>query len=633
MNISKKGLRNLPWASGEGHDPGGGRYCLVEEQLKLSAPSREVGVLTIFDRTKRPHKEKLRVFMDSKGYITQLYSPAPGKSCWSKACLDNLAMSEHNFSDSEQRRLLEQWKDRQNRIRYCYLELLHQRMETERQALFDSLPELPEGLEEWRSKVLMENAQYGFYQAAGRGKTQVQCSCCGNSFRALRPAPGLLHNRQAINCTACGKRLRLVMQRRNGLARYQFRAFLVLQKTAECLVVREFNSVRRIYFPFENGSEATLLPAVDEVNLHGVYFFDLANGRLKRSYFRYSKRGEWLNGIWHNNYGSCFCPLGLEDSLQSTAWAYRPYARLAQAGTVFNTLSAIVHWQPEMEYLIKAGLFRLAVSCAYTNFNLFNKSGKSALERMRLDAFNYRLALRFDVNASQLLFLQTCTRYGIKPEDEVFAAWGECAPAHLFHLFKEVPPLGLLRYLQGQRGKLKVLVGLYYDYIEMSRKLSRDGKIQMWPRNLPEAHDLAAANFNAEVNAEKNKQLIAVASKWQALEVENDEFIMRLPRSGHDLYMEGQAQHNCVGSYTDRIIKGDSLVLFLRRRQAPEAAFGTIELSPKSLRILQTEGRCHTALPTDAANFLRWYEKKILTPLREGRRGDCGCKNSRACTG
>ena len=50
-----------------------------------------------------------------------------------------------------------------------------------------------------------------------------------------------------------------------------------------------------------------------------------------------------------------------------------------------------------------------------------------------------------------------------------------------------------------------------------------------------------------------------------------------MPNSVSDVVQEGQAQHNCVGSYVDRIVKKRSLVFFIRRKEEPNQSFITAE--------------------------------------------------------
>lgn len=108
--------------------------------------------------------------------------------------------------------------------------------------------------------------------------------------------------------------------------------------------------------------------------------------------------------------------------------------------------------------------------------------------------------------------------------------------------------------------------------------------LDMQPRidgdSLKREHDVTARLIRNKKNEIHAKRMIEPCNKLQLYNLENVQFIIRGIRSYDDLLDEAKQQHNCVASYSSRIIEGTSLIFVLRRKTVPDRSFVTIELSP-----------------------------------------------------
>ena len=79
--------------------------------------------------------------------------------------------------------------------------------------------------------------------------------------------------------------------------------------------------------------------------------------------------------------------------------------------------------------------------------------------------------------------------------------------------------------------------------------------------------------FRSEALAASIKKLV------KRFTLEDDTFIIRPATSATEIVMEGQAQHNCVGraGYIDKMIKHKCMILFLRKKEASDESFYTVE--------------------------------------------------------
>lgn len=70
-----------------------------------------------------------------------------------------------------------------------------------------------------------------------------------------------------------------------------------------------------------------------------------------------------------------------------------------------------------------------------------------------------------------------------------------------------------------------------------------------------------------------------VYSAWGGLKsVETEELEIVFPTCANDLIEEGKNQHNCVGSYINRVLNGDCIVVFIREKNNPTESYITCEI-------------------------------------------------------
>ena len=92
-------------------------------------------------------------------------------------------------------------------------------------------------------------------------------------------------------------------------------------------------------------------------------------------------------------------------------------------------------------------------------------------------------------------------------------------------------------------------------------------------------------NFKREYRMRKKELDLAAltrnyAEKRDALTFENEDFMVVIPQTPEDFRREADAQQNCVFSmYLDKVIAGKTHVVFVRRKDAPNASLVTCEVN------------------------------------------------------
>lgn len=159
----------------------------------------------------------------------------------------------------------------------------------------------------------------------------------------------------------------------------------------------------------------------------------------------------------------------------------------------------------------------------------------------------------------------------------------------------------ILRY--AEQGTVTVNnISMYADYLSMAERLGWDMNSTrvLFPEDIRRAHDEAVRCVNEEEWEKKRKEakkhdksIAAVERKIRKkFSFKDDQFILRPARTNSEIVVEGQVQHICVGGgmYRDKMEKGKSYILFLRKKEEPDIPFYTIEISP-DYKIIQRHGK------------------------------------------
>jgi hypothetical protein len=154
--------------------------------------------------------------------------------------------------------------------------------------------------------------------------------------------------------------------------------------------------------------------------------------------------------------------------------------------------------------------------------------------------------------------------------------------------------------------------------------------------DLVRAHDALVELRNIQLEERRVRQTIAdeernrqneekrakIDEKRKALEYEDDNYIIRLPKNLAEIVREGSMQRICIGGYTGSHADGRTNIFFLRKKASEDAPFYAIEMgNDKSIRQIHGFGNKWLGNDPDAIpTVVRWLRKngiacdeKILT--------------------
>jgi hypothetical protein len=123
-------------------------------------------------------------------------------------------------------------------------------------------------------------------------------------------------------------------------------------------------------------------------------------------------------------------------------------------------------------------------------------------------------------------------------------------------------------------------------------------------RNWKYDHDQWAKEIEIEKEMVKESDFSALMSKYHSkkFKVQKKEIIIEVPHSIRDLFEESDKLHHCVKTYSDQVINGKCIILFVRTK--PGEPFITVEV--KDGKIVQMRGN------RNATNMILPEHKKAV---------------------
>ena len=159
----------------------------------------------------------------------------------------------------------------------------------------------------------------------------------------------------------------------------------------------------------------------------------------------------------------------------------------------------------------------------------------------------------------------------------------------------------------------------YLDYVVACNYLGIDmtQPKNLYPKEFRRWHDIRADEYRtarALRDAEEKKayyeKFTAVANKYLPLQrVGKGDYLIVIAKTPTELVEEGNALTHCVGrmNYDQKMAREETLIFFVRKKDAPDVPFVTLEYSLSKKVILQCYGDHDSRPPKEVSSFVnRW---------------------------
>lgn len=328
---------------------------------------------------------------------------------------------------------------------------------------------------------------------------------------------------------------------------------------------------------------------------------------------------------------------------------------------------------PKLEWICKMGLNRLAKDIiqggnyAGRLVGKVNYAGKTIFDILGLTKVNTRILQALDGDNKVLRLLQVSQNIGLQFKAEQLKEYYEtfgCNTELLKQVNRKVSLHKLVKYIAkeserypiGEKGccwkytymrykeredprieRKKNMAKDWLEYLEWCQELKYDlnNKFFYMPNNFRKVHDRTYKEYQAlqdkkaaEEKARREKEAYRRMKKIEramedifkknegvdAFSIAGKGLILKVPKSADEIRAEGAALHHCVATYVDRVAKGKTVILFIRKAKEPDKSYYTLEWNGE--RVVQCRGFKNCDMTPDVKAFTKVFEEKMLEKLK-----------------
>lgn len=467
-------------------------------------------------------------------------------------------------------------------------------------AVMNPIKDAPEEFFDWVWEKGMSFSRYLIYKEEKRGKAVCECTHCKKVGVVDRKDIRLRNNEKGI-CPFCGSRVTIKARGRMPAQILDERWFLYVDPTETGFVLRYFKATRHIrsdsYIDITSNRERVEQNAYEYSR--AIYTFP--NGKPKYVSYEwgvYKQRGlpRWCPDAGNINCMECIL---YPDNLPQ-AWEHTPmkYSALEVLSANIPTVSlryedAIEKYLqfPKLEWLCKMGLNNLARNVINNRYSggmvgkVNYKGGCWQCSYMRYkEREDPRIERKRNMAKDWLEYLGWCKKLNYDL-DNMFI--------YMPTNFKKVHDRTYKEYQEQQ------------DRIAAEERKRREREAAKRMKRIKQAME-DIFNKNAGVDA------FAITGKG---------LMLMVPKSADEIKAEGTALHHCVGTYVERVAKGETMILFIRKIDAPDEPYYTMEWNGS--KVVQCRGFKNCDMTPEVKAFTQVFEKKIVAAMAKKKEGAC----------
>lgn len=452
-------------------------------------------------------------------------------------------------------------------------------------------PDLPDEFDGW-IKDWMPRMQI-FYRREKKGASCI-CGKCGMEYQTEdRPV-----RHEPAECSYCGQKGIYEWKKVTTPQMYDLQ-FAILQTTTDKrLVLRTFECKQRV-------QQYTC--AKQEVTEIERKFFSMSGMEVINKGYCFREGSwvrDWQQGKSKEVYGGRLYP-GYTHVIQNTDMKYcdvetlseMTYSSMLNGWSLGSILAAYIH-NPAIEMYAKSGMSKLVgtLICHGGKSRYIYKNGKTLQKQIRLK--DKQLIKKFVKSKGDILLLEILQyeqKTGIRwtDEQEEFAIrYRRELDTFLEYMSLQQLMNRIEKYSKEQNAYSEYSTIIRYsDYLKMRKELGYDmtNEVFIHPKNLRKKHEEMVKENNQRKDelriTKKNAEFSNIRESYEKISekysFETEEYFIRPASSAGEIILEGQTLHHCVGSsdtYMRKHHKGESYIMFLRRKSEPETPYYTIEI-------------------------------------------------------
>lgn len=608
-------------------------------------------ILNVYDKLFSEEKIRYRVFLTKGEDATQDFTSSPYK--WRTGSLKSILSYEwYKYSmlmDEESISILNDYlntKEKQleyieyfqDKIRHEKLERTHKKIKDEIDKKMELVPPLPEDFEKWVNDIGLYNSRYIFYKYSNKKVLKGYCTHCKTDIEIERLKAK--HNKQGI-CPNCGSHVTFKSHGRVKNPIYDCGHIAIMQK------LENGEIVIRYFFVYK----------ISKLEEQKLYYEELIRsfydnkGNVKEYEWRRFKNTDeirwcesrmssgWLS--WSAKYDTSNVALyenNLDEVLKNTAWQYSALKELAthKPGYKFNLPVYLYYYKyyPVLEYLVKLKLYNLVSNIIHDYYfyryeEIVNLKGKNINEVLGLSKEKLKIAQRINAGIREISLLKKAT-FKLTDEQILFVA-NYLSIDNFIKICNYTTPYKAIKYIKSKKineitaryfystNEYNYILGDWIDYINDCIKLKYDLTKEsiLFPKNIQEQHSKIRKLVEQQKNELYNNIISEMHEKLTKMfGWEYKGYAIIPPKSMEDFIKEGQVLDHCVATYIEKVVNGNSVILFLRKANSVNQPFFTLELDPYNhYDIVQCRGY-KNSVDKEIDSIVEKFKRDKIIPLQ-----------------
>lgn len=485
---------------------------------------------------------------------------------------------------------------------------------------------IPSDYEDFVENVVFDEDNFIFYNTK---KNTAYCTRCGSHFEIKKDfKTSLKHNRSAV-CPCCDKvtQCKSDGMSRKGLLIPQWS--VMLEKCEDLVFTRYFLHTKdftsNVFNPEIKTKEMFRTVHTEEGSFDyeystfkstNVYRWCYMKGRTYGYYFPSEFSMPRSTYIYNENISSVISGTCMKYSCLDLYVEKFIHGRFTQKPWQLDNFMNSYREMPYVEKLLKVGFYSLVQEILSKYYVPKLKDGKTVLETLEISKNNFKL-LRdvgdpFWEDVKILRYGQSLN----KKEFEILRNVGST-----YEKYIDAKPYTTIYKLHKYISQNNIDANDYFDYLEWIRKMGYEmrNSFNLFPKDFKRAHDEKSKEFlKFQSNKAKEeckrfnkllKDMRTNAKGKGAMELKADGLFIRLPYSTQEIKKEGETLHHCVGTYVERVIKGKTMIFFIRKEEAPDKPYFTLEY--KDNHVVQCRGLHNCDMNENVRAFKEIFEEKM----------------------
>lgn len=539
----------------------------------------------------------------------------------------------------------------QNQIKEWRLQKKHQKEKDEIDHQMMKFGDLPDDYESFVRKTVFSGKNYIFYSTK---KSRAYCTCCGNEFELTKEKhlrhktipvwndrDEVRHNHTVV-CPYCMKIFKCKSEGMSRLSLFEVQWSVLVQKYEEEVLVRYFCHTKDFRTDYRN-------PKICTFEKYRTVHTENKVKDFEWTWFKSSNEIRWCN--FRERYGWNTPP---ETEVPRSAVLYNTNLLEAVSGTCMKYSAVDIYvnkileheryfdkpwcidWyfnsyrkNPYLEQLLKVGFYKLAESVLKDSKTPALKHGRTIMETLGITKNHFNMLRKVGNPSFRDVDI---LKYGQNLSEKEFDILRLIYDQSYWRRYEKYIDMRqyttiykLDKYLD-KVGKSQQQND-YFDYIQWMTEMGYDmrNEFNLYPKDFQKAHDEKSAEY-IKFKDKRAKEEIKKFNKWlkelrkgsadtEAMNLKVSGMFIRLPNQLDEIKKEGETLHHCVGTYVDRVAKGETMIFFIRKIEEPDKPFYTLEW--KENKVAQCRGFKNCDMTPEVKLFSKLFEEKMIKSINK----------------